>query len=364
MLFFKNKSDSEVNRIQKLNKPHNGNKLVQMQEKNVVIDVKNVNKSYVSGSVVTNILKNVNLKIYDGDFVVILGPSGSGKTTLMNIISGLDRATEGEINVLGNNLINLNDDELTKFRRMNVGYIFQQYGLIPNLKVHENISIGNYLSKLNKKEMNANLKSELNTLEKQRSKELSNSSLDFARVDTKQYINKLDFFNYIYYSHHYFQNNIKKFIDEYAQYSTSVNLLANKINQKYDLWSESIIAKYDEWKELDYQNNIDDIMQTLSIDSYKDKYPSQLSGGQQQRVSIARVFAKKPKIIFADEPTGAVDLKMSDVILNAFLDINKKYNTTIMIVTHNPDIAKLATKVIHFKEGYIESIINQKQNIV
>lgn len=102
-------------------------------------------------------------------------------------------------------------------------------------------------------------------------------------------------------------------------------------------------------------------MKTLGIDQIKDKYPSQLSGGQQQRVSIGRVFAKKPRILFADEPTGAVDEEMSNVILNAFVKINKRYNTTIIIVTHNPDIAKLATKVVKFKDGYIESITNQQR---
>ncbi|MGL4951400.1 MAG: ATP-binding cassette domain-containing protein, partial [Mycoplasma sp.] len=84
-----------------------------------------------------------------------------------------------------------------------------------------------------------------------------------------------------------------------------------------------------------------------------------LSGGQQQRVSIARVFAKKPKIIFADEPTGAVDNSMSDTILNAFSEMNKKYNITIILVTHNPEIASLATKVVYFKDGYIERMEEQ-----
>ncbi len=101
------------------------------------------------------------------------------------------------------------------------------------------------------------------------------------------------------------------------------------------------------------------IMETLGIDKIANKFPSELSGGQQQRVSIARSFAKNPMILFADEPTGAVDLKMSDVILKAFKDINKTFNTTIIIVTHNPDIAKLATRVINFKDGVI--ISNQEQ---
>lgn len=128
--------------IDKLNKPHDGDKTISFDDSKNIIELKNVTKFYTNGYVVTQILKGVNLNIKKGDFVVILGPSGSGKTTLMNIISGLDRATEGSTNVCGSNLINLKDSELTKFRQINVGYVFQQYGLLPNLTVKENVEIG------------------------------------------------------------------------------------------------------------------------------------------------------------------------------------------------------------------------------
>lgn len=124
----------------------------------------------------------------------------------------------------------------------------------------------------------------------------------------------------------------------------------------------SITNRYEAFHHEKLEETIDDIMKMLGIDAIRDKYPSQLSGGQQQRVSIARVLAKKPKIMFADEPTGAVDNEMSNIILDTFKNINRKYNTTVIIVTHNPDIAKLATKVVRFKDGYIESIINQTPN--
>lgn len=128
--------------IDKLNKPHNGDKEIQFENEENIIELRDVTKFYTNGYVVTQILKGVNLDIKRGDFVIILGPSGSGKTTLMNIISGLDRATDGKTNVCGSNLINLKDSELTKFRQINVGYVFQQYGLLPNLTVKENVEIG------------------------------------------------------------------------------------------------------------------------------------------------------------------------------------------------------------------------------
>ena len=128
--------------IDKLNKPHNGDKEIAFENEENIIELRDVTKFYTNGYVVTQILKGVNLDIKKGDFVIILGPSGSGKTTLMNIISGLDRATDGVTNVCGSNLINLKDSELTKFRQINVGYVFQQYGLLPNLTVKENVEIG------------------------------------------------------------------------------------------------------------------------------------------------------------------------------------------------------------------------------
>lgn len=127
--------------IETLNKPHKGPKDVQMTGDNV-IELRDVVKYYTNGYVVTKILKGINLSIPKGSFVIILGPSGSGKTTLMNILSGLDRASEGQVYVAGKDLITLNHKELTKFRKDNVGYVFQQYGLIPNLTVRENIEIG------------------------------------------------------------------------------------------------------------------------------------------------------------------------------------------------------------------------------
>lgn len=242
--------------VDKLNKPHSGNKQISLKNPDNIIELSDVVKYYSNGYVVTQILKGINLEIKKGDFVIILGPSGSGKTTLMNIISGLDRASDGITNVCGTNLITLNDNELTKFRKDNIGYVFQQYGLLPNLTVKENVEIGS-------------------------------------------------------------------------------NLQSDK--------SKRI--------------NIDEILKSVDMLEHKDKFPHQLSGGQQQRVSIARAFAKNPTILFGDEPTGAIDEEMSKMVINEFIKINKKFKTTVIIVTHNRIFAELATLLVKIKDGEIFSLI-------
>lgn len=217
-----------------------------------VIDFENITKYYFNKWMATKILKGFDLKIKQGEFVVILGPSGSGKTTLLNIMSGMDKATYGKTLVNGHNLIKMTDNQLTDFRRDNIGYIFQQYGLLPNLTVRENVEIG---------------------------------------------------------------------------------------------WN----LQSDKSKRID----IDELLKTVGMDMHANKFPHELSGGQQQRVSVARSMAKNPSIVFGDEPTGAVDEEMSKQILQLFVDINKRFNTTVIIVTHNPIFADLATRVIKVNSGLI-----------
>ncbi|XQP54918.1 MAG: ABC transporter ATP-binding protein [Mycoplasmoidaceae bacterium] len=229
-----------------------------------VIDFENITKYYYNKWMATKILKGFDLKIKQGEFVVILGPSGSGKTTLLNIMSGMDKATYGKTIVNSNNLIKMTDNQLTQFRKDNIGYIFQQYGLLPNLNVRENVEIG-------------------------------------------------------------------------------WNLQSDK--------SKRI--------------NIDELLKTVGMAEHAKKFPHELSGGQQQRVSVARSMAKNPAIVFGDEPTGAVDEEMSKQILQLFVDINKKFNTTVIIVTHNPIFADLASRVIKVNSGYIaQNYENKKRKTV
>ena len=304
------KESAEIREIKKLNQPHKGEKHVGI-EKGLIVDLHDVVKIFINENVQYKILKNVNLQIKEGEFVVILGPSGSGKTTLMNIISGLERATTGVVNVLGSDLINFNNTELTTFRRENIGYIFQQYGLLPNLTVKDNILLGEYLQKKNYKFYTKKYEKALKKLEKEcPAKEV----FDARAAELKK------------------------------EYYNNINEKEN-VNDDYFL--------------------IENIMKMLQIDNLEKKYPGQLSGGQQQRVSIARTLIKKPKILFADEPTGAVDTEMSKIIMNSLSEINKIIGTTIVIVTHNPVIAQMADKVIHFFDGNIsEVIVNKKKKTV
>lgn len=220
-----------------------------------VIELYNVQKSYITGDIETPILKGVDLKLNKGDFIVILGPSGSGKTTLLNIISGLDKVSSGDVFVLGSNLSLLKDSHLTKFRRDHVGFIFQQYNLLTNLTAKENAEVGENLSKEKNKDM-----------------------------------------------------------------------------------------------------TIQDIFETIGMKEQMNKYPHQMSGGQQQRVSIARALAKNPDILFGDEPTGALDEEMGRKVLDILVDVNKKYKTTVIVVTHNPNIAFIANTIIHVKNGLIDKV--------
>ncbi|WP_425270568.1 ABC transporter ATP-binding protein [Mesoplasma tabanidae] len=225
-----------------------------------IIELKNVRKSYITGDLETPILKGIDVKLDKGDFIVILGPSGSGKTTFLNVISGLDKATEGDVFILGSNLSLLKDSHLTKFRRRNVGFIFQQYNLLTNLTSKENAEVG--------------------------------------------------------------QN------------------LANKDKQGM---------------------SIEEIFETIGMKEQMNKYPHQMSGGQQQRVSIARALAKNPEILFADEPTGALDEEMGRKVLEILVKVNREQKTTVVVVTHNPNIAKIANTVIHIKNGLIDSLEKNKK---
>lgn len=226
------------------------------EEKEVLISLEDVKKTYMTGDIELQVLKGINLDIYKNEFVVVVGESGCGKSTMMNIIGGMDFLSDGKLIIEGKDFSHPTDIELTKYRREYIGFIFQSYNLMPNLTALENV----------------------------------------------------------------------QFIAE---------LVDNPMS------SEEAIEK-------------------VGLTDRSNNYPGQLSGGQQQRVSIARALVKNPKLILADEPTAALDYTTSIEVLQVIEDIVKTQGTTVMMVTHNVEIAKMADRVIKVRNGKIASI---KRNI-
>ena len=221
-------------------------------EREILASLRNVTKDFQNGDTVNHVLRGINLDIYRNEFVVILGESGCGKTTMMNIIGGMDSLTDGELIIEGQDFSHPSDLALTEYRRNYVGFIFQQYNLMPNLTALENV------------------------------------------------------------------NFIAELVDD-------------------PMSPEKAIDKV---RLTDRANN----------------YPGQMSGGQQQRVSIARAIVKKPSLILADEPTAALDYSTSIEVLEVIEDIIKSKGTTVVMVTHNAEIAKMADRVIKLRNGRISSI--------
>ena len=209
-------------------------------------------KYYGTKPNITKALDGVNLSVEDGEFVAIVGTSGSGKSTLLNMIGGLDVPTSGKVIVDGRDLSTLKDEQLTIFRRRKIGFIFQNYNLVPVLNVYENIVLP--------------------------------VELDGGRVDTN------------------FLNEVVGFLG-----------LKDKMNSM----------------------------------------PSTLSGGQQQRVAIARALAARPTIVLADEPTGNLDSKTSVDVLSLMKTSSYKFKQTLVMITHNNEIAQLADRIIRIEDGKI-----------
>lgn len=220
-----------------------------MGVKYMYLEVKNIKKSYGENGSYMEVIKGISTSIEKGQICAILGPSGSGKSTFLNLIGGLDEIDFGSIKVDNKELFGLNQNELSEYRRENLGFVFQFYNLVPNLTVRENIEVCQYLSQ-----------------------------------------NPLD---------------------------------------------------------------INELLNTIGLKEHENKFPAQLSGGQQQRCAIARALIKNPKLLLCDEPTGALDSKTSKEILILIEKINKKFDTTILIVTHNDIIKNMAHKIIQIKDGKI-----------
>lgn len=221
-----------------------------------MIELKGVRKSYGANEV----LKGIDLRIEEQDYLVILGASGSGKSTLLNILSGLEKPDQGDVLYNGENIASLSESKLTKFRKDHIAFIFQQYYLLQELTVEQNVKIGAHLAK-----------------------------------------------NQVYLS----------------------------------------------------------IIEAMGLKEKLHQYPSELSGGEQQRVAIARALAKKPKVLFLDEPTGALDEATGRQILSYIAQMKKELGFTLVMVTHNEHIAQLANTVVRVNSGQIQDItVNEEPKSV
>lgn len=219
---------------------------------NTILQVRGLKKYYGKGETEVHALDGVDLDIERGKFTAIIGTSGSGKSTLLNMLGGLDTPSAGSIKVGDTELAKLNSEQATIFRRKQIGFIFQNYNLVPVLSVWENI--------------------------------IFPISLDGRKPD-------------------------KTFIMQ--------------------------------------------VVKLLGLEKKLDSLPNNLSGGQQQRVAIARALASKPSIILADEPTGNLDTKTSDDVIGLLKMTSKEFHQTIVMITHNPEIAQMADRVIRIEDGRI-----------
>ncbi|WP_062200444.1 ABC transporter ATP-binding protein [Massilibacterium senegalense] len=220
----------------------------------VILEAKKIHKSYGNKFNKQEVLKGIDITIEKGEFVSIMGASGSGKTTLLNVLSSIDRVSDGTIQIEGKEMTQMKEKQLAEFRKHHLGFIFQDYNLLDTLTVKENILLPLSIQNISKKEAE------------------------------------------------------QKF-----------QTLANE----------------------------------LGIADLKDKYPNEISGGQKQRTSAARAFIHDPSIIFADEPTGALDSKSASDLLNKLSELNEKRQATILMVTHDPIAASFCSRVIFIKDGQI-----------
>ena len=225
-----------------------------------ILEGNKIHKSYGNKFNKQEVLKGIDISVSKGEFVSIMGASGSGKTTLLNVLSSIDKVSDGTILIEGKEMTGMKEKQLAQFRKNHLGFIFQDYNLLDTLTVKENILLPLSITKASKKE----------------------ADQKFKTVATE-----------------------------------------------------------------------------LGIFDLKDKYPNEISGGQKQRTSAARAFIHEPSIIFADEPTGALDSKSASDLLNKLSELNQKRQATILMVTHDAAAASYCSRVIFIKDGQIYTQLNK-----
>lgn len=219
-----------------------------------VLKVSNIEKYYGRKGNITKAINNISFSVNEGEFIGVMGASGSGKTTLLNCISTIDKVTSGKIFISGNDITKLYSKKISKFRREELGFIFQDFSLLDTLTVYENIAL----------------------------------ALSILRLDNRE------------------------------------------IDRK-----------------------VKEILKRLNIEDILNKFPYEISGGQKQRVAAARAIVTNPKMILADEPTGALDSKSAKMLLESLVDLNKNLNATILMVTHDAFTASYTDRILFIKDGKI-----------
>ncbi len=220
-----------------------------------LLEVKGVGKTYGTGETAVNALRNVTFSIPKGEFVAVVGESGSGKSTLLNMIGGLDTPTSGKVLIDGNDIFRMKEENLTIFRRRNIGFVFQAFNLIPELNVEQNITFP--------------------------------ILLDYKKPD---------------------------------------------------------------------QAYVEELLTVLALKDRRNHLPRQLSGGQQQRVAIGRALITRPMLILADEPTGNLDSQNSSEVISLLKTASKRYQQTIIMITHNRSIASAADHVLQVSDGILTDL--------
>ncbi|HSE20146.1 MAG TPA: ABC transporter ATP-binding protein [Pyrinomonadaceae bacterium] len=219
-----------------------------------IVRVRNVSKRFSRDGFEVVALERVNLDIHEGDFFALMGPSGSGKSTLLNLLAGIDRTTEGEVEVLGTQLARLSESQMATWRNSHIGYIFQTFNLVPVLTAFENVELPLLLTKLSKAQR---------------------------------------------------------------------------------------------------RKNVETALELVGLSERMNHQPRQLSGGQEQRVAIARAIVTDPDLILADEPTGNLDARSGEEIMQILSTLNRELKKTIMLVTHDPHAASFATQQMHLEKGIL-----------
>ncbi len=221
-------------------------------ENDALLRLEGVGRTFQMGEVSVEVLKGVNINVRRGEFLAVVGPSGSGKTTILNLIGGLDSPSTGRLWYKDRDLTQARASELTRYRRDEIGFVFQFYNLVPNLTARENVVVAT---------------------------EISSNPRD-----------------------------------------------------------------------------VDEVLRLVGLSDRVHHFPAQLSGGEQQRVAIARAVAKNPELLLCDEPTGALDFETGKLVLRLLVDLNRQLEKTVIVITHNAALARVADRVIHLRSGEITEV--------